>query len=789
MNKSWLYLSVFVLLGCLFTTSCSESNDAFIPQTSEQIINLSEQQVNISHDGRYYRIVVTADSLNPIRISTDADWIALDADTLSASGSFNFYVMPNNSDRSRDGYVKFRMGDDVLTKQVSIHQTCEAEDGENALSDSITRKTRVGYGYNMLIDYMDPKSVTEPIFDYNKLLKAEQEWGAVISQEGRSLEDFKLHCAYNIEDMASWLSEQTTTETKILFFNKKVQKFNQISEASQKQRTYGYSSLEKIVATRFLDAGKIESLVRQGYDVFTDDFRAIMQEINSAPNAENISKLLTKYGTHFVIYADLGGRLDYMVNFRSKETSRESVERYLKYKNGKLKKSEESDEASHNILSVGGLTFDIYGGTQDAIRKLESSAATRDCYGQISSACLGEWLNSINANKSSSLAMISCQLKPIWQLFSNQEARVQIISQILKLVNSEGGDISARLQYEGSGNFNIIELGLDNFYKIQVTDDMLKFGGSNSSTLVKVGYYDNIPKVEICNEYVPEIRGDQRVNIFYPIYKNQTNIRRGIFIGDNSNPPSEVMFDNEGGCYVRPLEGYKLGDKLSTLYYIDGAFYTTNMGINIPNIQLNYQPHYINLEAGSKYAVVKIGSGYWTRQNLKDDMEFGEPVDPDDPNCYDYDIYETVTNNMLYANIFYGNSLSFRESHPGVFDADEDSFGNRIHWYVPREKDILALEKYIGMNHKSLFKEQQSGFDAQFAGYIGGHDVFSGKKIKDDLHYNGSYCFIASKEVLKNSGQALILAPNYTLLRKEIRKTDDNLFPVRAYRSSYYKYK
>lgn len=77
MNKSWLYIFIFILSGCWLTTSCSESNELSIPQTNEPNINLSEHQVNISHDGRYYRIVVTADSLKPIRIYTDADWIAL----------------------------------------------------------------------------------------------------------------------------------------------------------------------------------------------------------------------------------------------------------------------------------------------------------------------------------------------------------------------------------------------------------------------------------------------------------------------------------------------------------------------------------------------------------------------------------------------------------------------------------------------------------------------------------------------------------------------------------------
>lgn len=79
-------------------------------------------------------------------------------------------------------------------------------------------------------------------------------------------------------------------------------------------------------------------MVRQGYDVFTDNFNALMKKVNSSPTPQNVNELLTKYGTHFITYADLGGRLDYMVNFKSKETSKESVERYLQYKMGNCQK-------------------------------------------------------------------------------------------------------------------------------------------------------------------------------------------------------------------------------------------------------------------------------------------------------------------------------------------------------------------------------------------------------------------------------------------------------------------
>ena len=51
-------------------------------------------------------------------------------------------------------------------------------------------------------------------------------------------------------------------------------------------------------------------------------------------------------------------------------------------------------------------------------------------------------------------------------------------------------------------------------------------------------------------------------------------------------------------------------------------------------------------------------------------MEFGEPVDPSDPECYDYDMKEEQRNGMLYTNVFWGNSLAYRWNHPGLFDAD-----------------------------------------------------------------------------------------------------------------------
>ena len=774
-----LFAATCLMSVALFCLSCNRDNPLVLPSD----IELSERQVEIGSDGRYYSVTmkVTGDSysLKDLHATTDADWIRLEADTVSRDGRLTFYVSPNTDARSRNGIINIKLP--ISGSDITIHQFCEAEDGSNALNgDALSRKARVGYGYNMLIDYMDPASVTEPILDYERLVQAEQSWGTIIAQEGRAQQSLSYHSSYSIEEMSSWMSKQTTTEVNFLFINKSVNKFKSTSEFDLSQQTFGYSSLSKVIATRYIDEGKIESILRQGVNIFTNDFRELYKRVNSQPDAENVRQLVCRFGTHLVTYADLGGRLDYSVNFRSDETSRESVEKYLKYKNGNLRDSKESNDASHAIISNGGLHFDIYGGTEAAIKALESSASTKDRYGQIDQSLLGEWLNSIKATDPESVSLVRCMLQPIWQLFTNQEARVQIINHILELSYSEGGEVSKRLQ----------ELGLDNFFQVEVTDEMQKFGTSANSTLAKVIYFEGLPKVEICNEYVPELRGDRRVNIFYPIFRNQTNIRRGIFPGDGENAPAEVTFDNDGGCYVRQLEGYNPGDRLTTLFYIDGAFYPNSISLNIPKYSMVVKDETLELPLEDiRYPIVKIGPGYWTRENIRERLFFGEPAVPDDPYCSDYLYYEDIIDGMLYTNVSFGSN--FPQEFENIFDTKTDVTGKRTCWYLPDESNICILQKYIGQNCKALFSGQQSGFEAQFAGYYGRFDEMNGGNVRfsdgrEDIRYRNQYCFIVAKNGDKS--QALILSKDYTIRRSPVNMMFTNWYPVRAFRLPSYRH-
>ena len=76
------------------------------------------------------------------------------------------------------------------------------------------------------------------------------------------------------------------------------------------EECYGYARLKKITSSRYLDEAALEYLINEEADVFTEEFAFLHQEICKNPNRTNINKLFSKFGTHLVVSADLGGMVE-----------------------------------------------------------------------------------------------------------------------------------------------------------------------------------------------------------------------------------------------------------------------------------------------------------------------------------------------------------------------------------------------------------------------------------------------------------------------------------------------
>ena len=782
----WLvFLSVFMGMY----SSCSDDGIE-IKNDEDKLFTLSDQKLSVSSKAQYrsLQIVQAVENLK-IVIESDSEWIRLPEDTIGSDGWFDIYIDEDKEGMERSGQLTVTASDG-MDSHTEICEIRQSEDkGTNDYEEPASKSMRVGYGYDIFGKYMNDLSVKEPILSQS-LLSQYTDVSGLVETSSRSVLDIEKNTSRGLVEMAQMLTKkEEKTESGITGNSRTV---NEISSSSYDGTSsqYAYIRFYKTAAMRSIDLGMLKMMLDQGKQLFSDDFAEIRAQIIKDPSNEaNINDMLDKFGTHLVVQGELGAAIEVTARFDKNLTggldmrAEDFADYFFK------------GETSSFILSTGqikdlqtqvkvGVNCHIYGGSATTKETLKEDINNN---GRVKEDILLDWLNSSSGNASDNeiaqaLVPINFQLIPVWELFP-KECLNPIFNAVKKIAERSTNKVADSVT------------GID-YYQIELTPELLSFKDDADATLVKVLYASNTqsgtlsPVLEICNEYVPVIRGDKRITVIYGIKDGRTFHGAGFFPGDGEgNPPAWLTF-SEGDVYVKPVKGAGAFEKMNKLYYLHGNIYETNLGIDtpVPSKQKTEEQYFKFKYPTASFPIVKIGSGYWTRKNINESMEFGEPYS-DEPDC-DYYIYEELIDGTIYANVFWGNSHWFRNHNPGLFDADEDpQTGQRIYWYLPRVNDIRNMKTYIGDNCKALFKEQQSGFDADFVGYYGIYDdLNNGSHLgKYGVYYKGELCFVAAKENEK-TGEALVLAPDYTFDKVPINKATDNYYPVRPYRTSYYQY-
>lgn len=777
---------LFILLALCFLASCSKDDEILpdINQTAWKAVVTTGE--TLEAERRYHTIGLETEGLAPgnvIGISTDAEWLTIKSDTLPSDGLFD--VLPEaNTD------VEERLAKLTLTNRTdgSISVVELVQKGKLGDNDDASSLYRVGRGFSCFDDYKCSTSIRGSVISEARLREFNSDSTFISIQEGvRGEMYYEFYSAYSLSEMQSKLTKKTSKTTNVLGFKKTVERYKHISREAINEQYYGYARMVRVVGSKSMDVGALKyichnpDIIKSGKLPFSKGFYDLYKEISKASGSVReglIRKMLEQYGTHVIVQTSLGGAIDLAVTYSRNlvTTLEETTETVFKTLTGGKSSSDVMKSVNSSFSGKGAIN--IYGGSESSRKALESNVAQLSDTGTntLSSSLLNDWSGSITARTDDVLDAVDFTFIPIWELFPNKAVSNEILSIVTSMAN------------EQRNVFSDAELGIDN-YLLPLTKDIMEFDSKNTTSLVRVLSFNNVPIAEICNEYVPTVRSDKRITVVYPIVNGVTRITMGLFPGDGEYRPAYLFF-SDADVYVNPIEGYGSSDKLNTLYHLHGTLFAENQGVPLRAGRITTKDHFMDFHGGNRYPVVKIGSGYWTRCNIKDDMQFGEPININNPEG-DFTIYNDIINGMLYANIFYGNSYGFHSSFPGLFDDKTDSDGNRIHWYVPRLSDLRKLQKFIGGHCKALLPSQQSGFDAQFVGYYGRYDdLNNGKKFSDGgykLRYNNQQCFIASKEN-SSSGSVLVISPNYTLQLCNTERKRDNWYPVRPYRSSHYKY-
>lgn len=786
-----------VLLMFLVCACCKEP---ILPDPDEGRISLSETEVCLSVKEQYHTISVEVEKMSgDVAVSSDCGWISPLSQTLPEDGYVEFHVKEDEDEIERRGHLTFT---GTTENGLEISAECVVIQGrDSGDNDELSSATtmRVGYGYDIFGVFRSDVSVKDkqPIIKKDLLVAERDKYGLFESSPHSDLRVEKIS-ARSLDEMAYILTErEEKTKTGIRGASKTVS-IHSTSSYEVNEQQFAHISLLKTVAMRSLDLGVFTYLMENGVEIFSPEFKKVRQEVMENPSTENIERMLDEFGTHLVVYAELGASIELSINFSRTLTgsltlrTEDFADYFFRNKSSDFLLSDGTIAELTCTVSPNNNCI-ISGGAKD---KRDALAAEIRQNGHPSTSALNQWIESTNGDVMENLKPIHFQLVPIWSLFP-----VEYMSAIVKEVNNR----SSR-----SGNhYSPTDIGTD-YYKIELDDYMyyawssskqqhpLEFDDSSEATLVKtLSVADDFsdiftPILEICNEYVPVIRGDKRISVVYALRNGRPFHGAGFFPGDGEgNPPAWLTFSGSD-VYVRPVSGCDRNDVITTIYYLHGNIYIQDYGTEADEpLMTNIKDHFLELD--KKYPIVKIGSGYWTRQNISENLYFGKNgIDSDNVPYFTSQEYRDV-NGMLYANVFYENGpKAYEGNRKWWFGADEhEIYGERTKWYLPKERDIRNLQSYVGYNTRELLLRQNTGFDATFDGLYGGWDILSVKTFAGfGYHYQGEYCFIPCKDKYQsNTGEVLALSSNYTLTRvQHLKGTDSNAYPVRLYRTSYWKY-
>lgn len=801
--------TALLALGAILLSACCKTPDPLPEEgwTVRVVTGAAEEGVptlgwRASFESLSVSLEGPTEETGAVCVTSSEDWLRLTEDTLPADGIVAFSVKANGSGRRRSATLTFAdAANPALRASLEVVQLSTADNDQNG--DEAREVLYIGYGYDVYKALDNPMAVRArvPILDYAQLsgLNAGDIY-MVVTDSHLSRLEMKYVSANSIHAYGEELTRQQTSDTENDIQGCRedcidaADCVDQETAGNLEQQNYGHGSLEKAVAARVVDKGALMDLHRRGLIPFTEDYNDRIREIRRSSGAQRsrlIEETLVDFGTHVIIQTDLGGRIDYnftmskAVGFNSYEEMQQEVE----YTLGRITDSERSGNrnVSSSKQAEGAIT--VKGGSTATRSILQGDIGSLPPSGQIPPAHLTDWLASINYSdapeRDPNLEVIHFELMPVWDLVP-RDLRQSFLDATLLLIQRSDCKLPADF------------IGTD-IYELDTNDpglfDFSRVGDDGS--LCRLLYHDGVPVLEVCNEYVPKIRTDERVTIVYPIYRQHIRLNEGLFIGDGVHQPAFVGFSG-ADCYVRPFEDMPPGSRIGRFFYVNGNLALKNPStatLSGKDPRIEEDLFYFTYGAKTyKKPIVKIGSQFWTRQDLDHKMGFSPSPNSGSPTTDEY-----VIDGVLYTRFDYDVHRTVMEDNEWIWGKKTNDFFNdrpNMLWYLPRTRNVADLYEFLGFNPKALFPSQVSGFNACFNGYRGINDILHDNSAfpdhQDRIRYKGEINVIATRDDEGDDYSApllMVLDRNYNLtLREYWGDWHEDCYPVRPTRGVQFDY-
>ena len=789
--KNWI---VIWLLGGLLA-GCAEHDEMTMPPVAPAdttfAVSVADSVFSrfASFESLAVKVTRSKASEGTIRISTDADWLSLQTDTLPADGIISFSTTDNPSNTRREARLTFTAN--TQTAAITLSQLSVADDDENT---DPAADGYLGYGYDIYQSIDNPMSVrkTHPVMSVDVLRTYSSQTTYEVVHENRlSRTEFNITYARSASEFAKLLTASASnTDVALMGFRQNVDMLSKVCRKEELMvSNYAYGTMTKAVWSRAIDRGALTHLRDRGKQLFTYAFQIDLQRVTGQTGSERrqaLDELLDKYGTHVVMQADYGGKIDYTFCMTKSGSLRydEEIRCQAEYTLGRLPRAEWDDQQQSALSSSKQIegAINIKGGDPSLRHQLEQDVKGLGAGDGLPPEHMMQWLGSINYSdhpgSDESLEVIHFDIIPLWDLFTG-EMRQEVMQAVMDRANKSNCKVSDAF-------------ASTDVYWLDITD-ALRFDKS----LSRIVYVKGVPVLNVCQEYIPQIRADERVNVAYPIYNYKAGLTQGIFLGDGVHRPAYVMFGGDE-CYVVPIETLKQDAKLTELAYVGGNLYPERHDYIFQTVTPEtYDDMFLYRYEGETHAtpVVKVGPTFWTRTDIGHGMGFTPTPDSDD------DVRDVMADGTLYTRFQYDVISAAQRANAWGYGYEPNTYfkrDNNRHWYLPEPYQVRQLYNYLGHSPKALFRGGVSGFEAAFHGYRGQADIENGNALGDNQHRGLNTLNIVASKAVGNSAEAclMVLDAHYhlklitdaTYSGENANQWRTNYYPVRLCRGACYEY-
>ena len=279
-----------------------------------------------------------------------------------------------------------------------------------------------------------------------------------------------------------------------------------------------------------LQADEIGELVQQYPNMLTSSFRKALKNLAATPvnDWRAVDEFLEVYGTHMVVDAELGGRVDLDLQVEThKYNDIISDSLMAEASLAGLFKVHMSQEQSDSIWEVARqckCKLDVVGGDLSILDHLVSMTTFASEDIEVNPDDLDRWINSVYFNdddiENSNVELTEMQVVPIWYLVADQTLRDRIEARVYS-------NAAAMQKLLGNRNFINVKIPYSTTkYTCRVGSTRYTINDPDVTDVIVGGRY----VATICKEIVPNIDKKNKVRVVYPIYEGHVKLSQGLCV-------------------------------------------------------------------------------------------------------------------------------------------------------------------------------------------------------------------------------------------------------------------